>query len=63
MTQDKRNIDKLFKENLKGLREKPPVGAWDRLDNDLRKKNSKKTLVYIRWMAASLLILLAFGSG
>jgi len=63
MTLDKRNIDVLFEEGLKGLREKPPVSAWDRLNSDLNNNNSKKALIYFRWIAASILILLAFGSG
>ncbi len=63
MTRDKKNIDALFEEGLKGLREKPPVYAWTRLDKGLSIANSKKTIILLRWVAASLLLLLAFGAG
>ncbi len=63
MIKDKRNIDILFEEGLKGFREKPPVYAWDRMDKSLDKAKFKKSMVYLRWMAASVLIILAFGAG
>ena len=63
MTRDKKNIDALFEEGLKGLREKTPVYAWTRLDNGLSIANSKKTIILFRWVAASLLLLFAFGAG
>ena len=63
MIRDKKNIDKLFEEGLKGFRGKPPNHSWDRLNNDLNKEKFRKTLVHVRWMAASLLILMAFGAG
>lgn len=63
MNQDKRNIDQLFKDGLNGVREKPPVNAWERLDRDLDKAYYNKPIVYFRWVAAVALILIAFGSG
>ena len=63
MNQDKRNIDKLFKDGLKGVREKPPVHAWDRLNHDLDMATYKKPIFYFRWVAAVALILIAFGAG
>jgi hypothetical protein len=63
VNKDKKNIDLLFENKLKGFRESPPAHAWDRLANDLEKEKSKKRFFYIRWIAASLLIFLAFGSG
>ena len=57
MNQDKRNIDKLFRDGLKGVREKPPVHAWDRLNHDLDLIGYKKPIVYFRWVAAVALIL------
>lgn len=63
MIKDKRNIDKLFEGGLKGFKEKPPAYSWDKLDKSLDGAKFKKSLVYLRWMAASILIILAFGSG
>lgn len=63
MIKDKRNIDKLFEEGLKKFKEQPPVYAWDKLDKSLDKAGFKKSMVYLRWLAASILIILAFGSG
>ncbi len=60
---DHKNIDKLFKSGLGGYREKAPSGAWNRLDHELNHLNRKKTMVIIRWAAASVLLLLAFGAG
>lgn len=63
MIRDKKNIDTLFEEGLKKFKEQPPVYAWDRLDKGLDKAKFKKSLVFLRWMAASVLIILAFGAG
>lgn len=63
MTKDIKNIDLLFKENLQGFKEKPPAYTWNRLDRDLNKEKSGGFISYSRWLAASILILLAFGAG
>ena len=63
MIKDKRNIDTLFEEGLKRFKEKPPAYAWDKLDKGLDRIKFKKSMVYLRWMAASVLIILAFGAG
>jgi len=63
MIKDKRNIDALFEEGLKRFKEKPPAYAWDKLDKGLDRVKFKKSMVYLRWMAASVLIILAFGAG
>jgi hypothetical protein len=63
MIKDKRNIDALFEEGLKHLKEKPPAYTWDKLDKGLDRVKFKKSMVYIRWIAASVLIILAFGAG
>ena len=63
MIKDKRNIDVLFEEGLKRFKEKPPAYAWDKLDKGLDRIKFKKSMVYLRWMAASVLIILAFGAG
>ncbi len=63
MTEEKRNIDLLFKQGLKGFRAKPPVHAWERLEHDLDRASRSKRLFYFRLAAASVLIILAFGAG
>jgi hypothetical protein len=63
MNNDKRNIDLLFEEKLKKFRESPPAYTWERLDKDLNHENSSKRIFYIKLAAASLLLLIAFGSG
>ena len=63
MIKDKKNIDLLFEEGLKGFRSAPPVNSWERLEKDLDKSNLGTTFVYTRWIAASILILIAFGAG
>ena len=63
MTKDKKNIDLLFEEGLKGFKEKPPVYAWNKLDKGLSAAGSKKTINWLRLAAAIVLIFLAFGAG
>jgi hypothetical protein len=63
MTTNKKNIDLLFSETLKKFRERPPAYAWDRLEKDLNREKTSTFINYFRWIAASVLILLAFGAG
>jgi len=63
MSEETKNIDKLFKEGLKGHKHPAPINAWNRLDEDLSRSAARKKFVYFRWIAAAALILLAFGSG
>lgn len=63
MTGDNKNIDKLFRDHLSGLKEKTPVHSWSRIDHALNKSIFQKKLFYYRLAAASLLIFLAFGAG
>lgn len=63
MTGDQKNIDKLFRDHLNGVRIKAPVHAWNRLDSALNVSSFRKSLIYIRLAAASVLILIAFGAG
>ena len=63
MTSDRKNIDNLFRNGLNGYREKPPMRAWQRLEQDLFAASSRRRMAYIRLAAASVLILMAFGAG
>jgi hypothetical protein len=60
---DHKHIDKLFEKGLGGIRQQAPSGAWSRLNHDLNLSRRGKTLVILRWAAASILILMAFGAG
>ncbi|RLD57745.1 MAG: hypothetical protein DRJ05_09175 [Bacteroidetes bacterium] len=63
MNSDRKNIDKLFESTLKGYREKPSPNAWNRMSRELDGAKSTKVIVLLKWMAAAVLILFAFGSG
>lgn len=58
-----KHIDDLFRKGLKGLRERPPVHAWNRLEADLATIGTGRRMFFLRLAAASILILLAFGAG
>lgn len=63
MINERKNIDNLFAGGLKNYKAKAPVHAWDRLNNDLNRKQTHKKLLFVRLLAASVAILLAFGAG
>lgn len=63
MSDEKKNIDKLFEQGLKKHEEKAPPHAWSMLDSSLDKKSSIRTMRIVRYAAASVLILLAFFVG
>jgi hypothetical protein len=63
MIDDKKNIDLLFSETAKRFRIKSPPNGWERLDRDLNALVRKRNLFYYRLVAASLLVLIAFGAG
>lgn len=63
MTGDKKNIDYLFRQSLKGFREKPPVQSWSKLNRALDGAAYGKKMFFYRLIAASVLILMAFGAG
>lgn len=63
MSDDIKNIDLLFRESIKGFPIKSPPNAWERLDRNLNVVARKRNLFYYRLIAASLLVLIAFGAG
>ncbi len=63
MNSDRKNIDKLFESVLKGYREKPSPDSWSRMNRELDGAKSTKMIVLLKWMAAAVLVLFAFGSG
>jgi hypothetical protein len=63
MSDEKKNIDKLFEQGLKTHEEKAPPHAWSMLDSSLNKKSRIRTMRIVRYAAASVLILLAFFVG
>lgn len=63
MINERKNIDNLFADGLKGFKAKAPVHAWDRLSQGLDHKEGRKKWLIIRLVAASVTILFAFGAG
>jgi len=63
MINDRKNIDKLFADGLKTYKAQTPVHAWESLSSSLDKKQSRTKYLYVRLLAASVAILLAFGAG
>lgn len=63
MTGEDKHIDKLFRDGLSGLREKPPAYSWSRLDQSLDNKRNRRKKMYYWLAAATVLILMAFGAG
>lgn len=60
---DDQNIDKLFQENLKGFKEKPPGYAWDSIKEELILIRKNRRLMLFRWSAAAAAIFIAFLTG
>ncbi len=63
MSERNSNIDKLFKDYLVGYESQAPEGAWNRLNNEMRKSRSAVTLWVWRAAAAVILLLLTFAAG
>ena len=63
MQDEYRNLDQFFAESLKGFREKPPVDAWKRLEEDLLAARRHRRLVLYRWTAAAAILLIALAAG
>jgi len=63
MATDNHHIDQLFREQIKGFGEKPPVYAWDKLKEDIYWVRRKRKAAVIRWSAAAAAIVIAFLTG
>ena len=64
MDNDKKHIDKLFKDYLAGHQAQTPDHAWERLNSALTPPVKKRPIfLYVKLAAASLLLLIAFGAG
>lgn len=63
MQDEYRNLDQFFAESLKGFREKPPVDAWQRLEEDLLAARRHRRVVLYRWTAAAAVLLIALVAG
>jgi hypothetical protein len=50
----KKQPDELFSKKLKGLQMQAPVGAWEKIDNNLSKKNNKA--IWLKYAAAAVLV-------
>jgi hypothetical protein len=63
MANKRKNIDNLFKDHLVGHKVSVPIGAWDRLEADLKPAKKHAVMFYVRLAAAAVFLLLAFGAG
>jgi len=63
MANENHHIDELFREQIKGYREKPPVYAWDKLKEDVYWMRRRKKAAAIRWSSAAAAIVIAFITG
>lgn len=62
MTQDK-NTDKIFREKLEGFSVPPPSHIWNNIQGELVAQKRKKRMVYVGWISAAAVVLLAFLAG
>ncbi len=63
MPEERKNIDKLFKDFLLGYKISVPQGAWNRLHDVLQNNRRIRRFRYIKLAAASVLVIIAFSSG
>ncbi|WP_298755315.1 hypothetical protein [uncultured Psychroserpens sp.] len=63
---EKKNIDKLFKEQLKDFEVAPPEAVWENIEQELHKDKRKRRVIPIWWrlagVAAALLLLFTVGN-
>lgn len=57
------DVDKLFQQGLGNFKEPPPADAWDSIKENLYHKSKKKKIAYIRAIAATIAVLIAFNAG
>lgn len=57
------DIDNVFQQALGDFKENPPIDAWDSIKERLDHKNKKKKTAYIRAIAATIAVLIAFNAG
>lgn len=57
------DIDKVFQQGLGDYKESPPIDAWESIKENLEHKSKKKKIAYIRAVAATIAVLIAFNAG
>ena len=63
MQNNKETLGQLFRDGIEGFEEDLPIRVWDNVSNELSKeKDRKKTILHLS-IAASIAIIVAFGSG
>lgn len=62
MTQDK-NTDNIFREKLEGFSVQPPPHLWHNIQVELAAQKRKKRMLYVGWISAAAVVLLAFVAG
>ena len=63
MMEDRKHIDRIFKEALFEYDVEPPKFIWEDIKNDLVRDKRKHRLIIIRSIAASVALLVSFLSG
>lgn len=57
------NTDKIIREKLKGFSVPPPAHVWDNISGQLAAQKRKKRMMYMGWIAAAAVLVLAFVAG
>jgi hypothetical protein len=63
MKNEKLHIDNAFREKLDGFSVQPPPQVWDNVQGQLAALKWKKRLVYLSWISAAAVVVLAFLAG
>jgi hypothetical protein len=63
MKKENLNMDKTFREKLEGFSAEPPSHVWDNIQGQLAIQRKSRRLVYVRWIAAAAVVILAFVAG
>lgn len=63
MKKENLNMDKTFRDKLEGFSAEPPSHVWDNIQGQLAAQRKSRRLVYVRWIAAAAVVILAFVAG
>jgi hypothetical protein len=63
MMRDEKNIDRLFRDNLGDFEVDVPIYTWDNIKHELQFKRKRRMMIFIRSLAALVVILLSFATG
>jgi hypothetical protein len=63
MKKENLNMDKTFRDKLEGFSVEPPPHMWDNIQGQLAAQRKNRRLVFVRWIAAAAVVILAFLAG